>query len=154
LCQIGREAEQIADRLEGLSAGYELGVQRLERLLAACGIEPIECVGKPVDAELMEVVQLVTESGQPDGVVVDEVRRGYRRDGQVYRFAQVVAARPPSTRPQQTAGALSAASPIPSAESTDEPVAIRSTQPDAGGPLTEDGHTQQEVDGCRHKQIE
>jgi molecular chaperone GrpE len=155
LCQIEREAEQMADRLEGLSTGYGLGIQRLERLLASCGIEPIECVGKPVDAELMEVVQLVTESGQPDGVVVDEVRRGYRRDGQVYRFAQVVAARPPSTRQQQTAGALSAASPIPSsAESTGEPVAIRSTQPDAGGPLTEDGHTQQEVDGCRHKQIE
>jgi hypothetical protein len=102
----------------------------------------------------MEVVQLVTESGQPDGVVVDEVRRGYHRDGQVYRFAQVVAARPPSTRPQQTAGALSAASPIPSAESTGEPIAIRSAQPDAGGPLTEDDHTQQEVDGCRHKQVE
>ncbi|MDH3600374.1 MAG: nucleotide exchange factor GrpE [Candidatus Tectomicrobia bacterium] len=94
--QIGREAEPMADRLDGLSTGYELGVQRLDRLLAACGIEPIECVGKPVDAELMEVVQLVTESGQPDGVVVDEVRRGYRRDGQVYRFAQVVAARMPS----------------------------------------------------------
>lgn len=94
-CQVGREAEQMADRLEGLSAGYELGVQRLERLLAACGIEPIECVGKSVDADLMEVVQLVTESGQPEGVVVDEVRRGYRRDGQVYRFAQVVAARLP-----------------------------------------------------------
>jgi len=113
-CQIGREAEQMADRLEGLSAGYELGVQRLERLLAACGIEPIECVGKSVDAELMEVVQLVTESGQLGGVVVDEVRRGYRRDGQVYRFAQVVAARLP--------------------------------RPEAGEPLTEDDHTQQEID--------
>jgi molecular chaperone GrpE len=154
LCQIGREAEQMADRLEGLSAGYELGVQRLERLLAACSIEPIECVGKPVDAELMEVVQLVTESGQPDGVVVDEVRRGYRRDGQVYRFAQVVAARLPSTRQQQSTGDLSAASPIQSAESTGEPFAGRSTRPEAGGPLPEDGHTRQEVDGCRHKQIE
>ncbi len=152
-CQIGREAEQMADRLEGLSAGYELGVQRLERLLAACGIEPIECVGKSVDAELMEVVQLVTESGQPGGVVVDEVRRGYRRDGQVYRFAQVVAARLPSTRQQQSAGELSAASPIQSAESTGEPFAIRSTRPEAGRPLTEDGHTQQEVDGCRHNPI-
>ena len=86
-------ARPMADRIEGLAAGYRLSLQRLERLLATYGIEPIACLGQPVEAELMEVVQVVVDPSQPSGVVLDEVRRGYRRHGQVYRFAQVVATR-------------------------------------------------------------
>lgn len=86
-------AGPMADRIEGLAEGYTLSLERLERLLATYGIEPIACLGQPVDAELMEVVQVVVDSSQPSGVVLDEVRRGYRRHGRVYRFAQVVATR-------------------------------------------------------------
>ena len=83
----------MADRLEGLAEGYTLSLQRLERLLATYGIEPIVCLGQPVDAELMEVVQVVVDPSRPSGIVLDEVRRGYRRHGQVLHFAQVVATR-------------------------------------------------------------
>ena len=86
-------AGPMADRLEGLAEGYILSLQRLERLLATYGIEPIVCLGQPVDAELMEVVQIVVDPSQPSGMVLDEVRRGYRRHGRVLRFAQVVATR-------------------------------------------------------------
>ena len=86
-------AGPMADRLDGLAAGYRLSLERLERLLATYGIEPIACLGQPVDAELMEVVQIVVDPSQPSGMVLDEVRRGYRRHGRVYRFAQVVATR-------------------------------------------------------------
>jgi hypothetical protein len=93
LQQYRKAAGPMADRLEGLAAGYKLSLERLERLLTTYGIEPIACLGQPVDAELMEVVQVVVDSSQPSGVVLDEVRRGYRRHGRVYRFAQVVATR-------------------------------------------------------------
>jgi molecular chaperone GrpE (heat shock protein) len=93
LHRLRAEAGQLADRLAGLTSGYRLGVQRLERTLAAYGIEPIACLGHPVDAERMEVVQTVADPAQPSGVVVDEVRRGYLQHGRVYRFAQVVATR-------------------------------------------------------------
>jgi len=86
-------AGPMADRLDGLAAGYRLSLERLERLLAGYGIAPIACLGQPVDAELMEVVQIVVDPSQPSGMVLDEVRRGYRRHGRVYRFAQVVATR-------------------------------------------------------------
>jgi molecular chaperone GrpE len=93
LCHITSQAAHLADRLAGLDVGYTLSIRRLERALVACGIEPIECIGQPVDAELMEVVQIVSDATQPSGMVIDEVRRGYRRYGQIYRFAQVVATR-------------------------------------------------------------
>ena len=93
LQQCRSAAGPMADRLEGLAEGYKLSLERLERLLARYGIEPIACRGQPVDAALMEVVQIVVDSSQPSGVVLDEVRRGYRRHGRVLRFAQVVATR-------------------------------------------------------------
>lgn len=93
LRRLWSEAVSLADRLEGLTAGYMLGVQRLERVLAAHGIEPMACLGHPVDAERMEVVQIVADPAQIPGIVMDEVRRGYLQGGRVYRFAQVVATR-------------------------------------------------------------
>jgi molecular chaperone GrpE (heat shock protein) len=93
LQQFGRDAGSMADRLAGLATGYRLSVERLERLLAAYGVTPMACLGQPVDAEIMEVVQVIVDPAQPAGIVCDEVRRGYRRHGQVYRFAQVVATR-------------------------------------------------------------
>ena len=93
LPQCWSAAGPMADRLEGLAEGYKLSLERLERLLATYGIEPIVCLGQPVDAELMEVVQIVVDSSRPAGTVLDEVRRGYRRHGRVWRFAQVVATR-------------------------------------------------------------
>jgi GrpE len=93
LRRLRSEATSLADRLEGLTAGYSLSVQRLERALAAYGIEPMVCLGHPVDAERMEVVQIVADPAQPPAIVIDEVRRGYLQSDRVYRFAQVVATR-------------------------------------------------------------
>ncbi len=91
--EVGAEAGRMADRLAGLVTGYRFSLQRLERILLTCGIEPIPCLGQAVDPELMEVVQVVSDSTKPPGMVTDEVRCGYRRYGRVYRFAQVVANR-------------------------------------------------------------
>ncbi|MBI3465289.1 MAG: nucleotide exchange factor GrpE [Planctomycetes bacterium] len=84
------DATRLASRVEAVGEGYALNLQRLERVLAEHGIEPIECIGKPIDSSLMEVVQTVSDSTGPSGCVVAEVRRGYRRNGQVCRLAQVV----------------------------------------------------------------
>lgn len=93
LAQMAGEATRMADRLDALATGYRLSLQRMERVLSTHSIEPIACLGEAVDPELMEVVQVVADADVPPGTVTDEVRRGYRRHGRVYRFAQVVAAR-------------------------------------------------------------
>jgi molecular chaperone GrpE (heat shock protein) len=52
-------------------------------------LEPIASAGQPFDPERMEVLEAVGDTGRPAGEVVEEVRRGYLRDGRVFRYAQV-----------------------------------------------------------------
>ena len=81
--------ERIRQALASLVTGYGMGLQRLERALRQHGLEPIATIGQRFDPERMEVLEAVADSGRPAGEVLEEVRRGYLRDGRVYRYAQV-----------------------------------------------------------------
>jgi molecular chaperone GrpE len=76
-----------------LVAGYTMSLQRIERALRQHGLEAIPTVGESFDPERMEVVDTATNSGEPAGTVVAEVRRGYLWNGRVFRFAQVCVAK-------------------------------------------------------------
>ena len=79
--------------LAGVADGYALSLRRVERVLPQFGLQPIDCLGQPFDPELMEAVEAVEAADQSSGTVVEEVRRGYRWDGQPFRPAQVKVAR-------------------------------------------------------------
>ena len=82
-------AERSRQLLSSLITGYTMSLQRVERVLQQQGLEPIPCVGDVFDPELMEVLEAVSGSGRPAGEVLEEVRRGYRWNDRVFRFAQV-----------------------------------------------------------------
>ncbi len=82
-------AERARRLLESLLAGYTMSLQRLDRALEQHELEPIDCAGQPFDPERMEVLEVVYDSGRPSGEVLEEVRRGYRWRGRVFRYAQV-----------------------------------------------------------------
>jgi molecular chaperone GrpE len=84
----------LQQKFDALLVGYQMGLQRLERVLAQQGLEPIACVGEPFDPEIMEVVDVVRDSERDSTEVLEEVRRGYLWNGRVFRFAQVRVARP------------------------------------------------------------
>lgn len=75
--------------LEGLHEGYMLGLRRIDAILEARGVRPIECLGKPVDPEQMRVVDLVRRDDLPAGHVAEVVRAGYTCDSKVIRYAEV-----------------------------------------------------------------
>jgi molecular chaperone GrpE len=75
--------------LGGVADGYAISRRRVEKVLPGFGLELIECVGRPFDPELMEVVEAVGGTGRTSGTVVEVVRQGYRLNGSVFRFAQV-----------------------------------------------------------------
>jgi molecular chaperone GrpE len=85
----GDSAEALQRRVEAAASGLAMGLQRIERAIAECGLEAVMTVGQPFDAEQMEAIEVVTGSGRPPGEVVDEVRHGYRWNGRMFRFAQV-----------------------------------------------------------------
>jgi molecular chaperone GrpE len=84
---------QVRSSLDGLIAGYRMSLNRVDRAIGLIGLEPIPAVGERFDPELMEAVEVVAEPGRPAGEVVQEVRRGYRWRGVVFRFAQVKVSR-------------------------------------------------------------
>jgi molecular chaperone GrpE len=81
--------ERQRQTLAATAAGYAMTLQRVERSMAQHGLEAIPAVGQPFDPELMEVLEVVLDSGAPSGEVVQEVRRGYLWNGRVFRYAQV-----------------------------------------------------------------
>jgi molecular chaperone GrpE len=81
--------EKLRQTLAATAAGYAMTLQRVERSMAQHGLEAILAVGQRFDPELMEVVEVVLDSGAPSSEVVEEVRRGYLWNGRVFRYAQV-----------------------------------------------------------------
>ncbi len=82
---------KLAPLADGLADGYAMSLRRVEAVLPQFGLEAIGCEGLPFDPELMEAVEVV--EGGESGTVVEEVRRGYRRGGGVFRYALVKVAR-------------------------------------------------------------
>src|SRR5262249_13284876 len=72
---------------DSFSEGYGLIRRRLRRVMAAEAVLPIPCEGRPVDPELMTVLEVVdAPSGRP-GTVVKELRRGYTWRGRGIHYA-------------------------------------------------------------------
>jgi molecular chaperone GrpE len=84
----GKYLDRLRETAEAAVAGLDMGVQRIDRAMAKVGLEPIPSVGRPFDPETMEAVEVAAEGGPP-GEVVAELRRGYRFNDRVLRFAQV-----------------------------------------------------------------
>jgi len=86
-------ADTIRRHLEATASGLAMGLQRIERAMSQCGLEPIAAVGQPFDPERMEAVEVAANSDRPSREVVEEVRRGYIWNSRVLRFAQVKVAK-------------------------------------------------------------
>jgi molecular chaperone GrpE len=88
-----KAADTLRPVIAGVSDGYAMSLRRVERVLPTFGVDAIECLGRPFDPEQMEAVEMTESPGQASGTVVEEVRRGYRWKGKLFRFAQVKVAR-------------------------------------------------------------
>jgi molecular chaperone GrpE len=86
-------AALVRSSFDGLLAGYRMSLARVDRAIEQAGLEVIDTDGETFDPELMEVVEVVGDTGRPAGEVVEDVRRGYLRGDVVFRFAQVKVAR-------------------------------------------------------------
>jgi len=88
---------------DGILEGVEMVRGKLGKLLDGEGVSPIDAVGKPFDPHLHEAVLEVETRDQPDGTVVEEVRRGYLYKGRLLRASMVKVARNPSSKLDQEA---------------------------------------------------
>ena len=75
--------------------GLELGIRKLEEVMAAHGLERIDSVGTAFDPKFHEAVGHEESSEHPEDTVVSELRRGYRIRDRVVRPSLVKVSRRP-----------------------------------------------------------
>jgi molecular chaperone GrpE len=94
LITIADDFDLAVEHLDGTSGQVEEGLQMIRRrfsdLLRANGVEPFESLGETFDPEIHEAFAVVSSEGTGSGKVQTEVRRGYFRNGKLFRPALVV----------------------------------------------------------------
>jgi molecular chaperone GrpE len=65
--------------------GVALTVQQMKDLLKREGLEEIDAVGQAFDPHLHEAVETQTVGGLEEGIVLEDLRKGYRFQGQLLR---------------------------------------------------------------------
>ncbi|MCX7780707.1 MAG: nucleotide exchange factor GrpE [Negativicutes bacterium] len=74
---------------EGLRTGVEMIYRQFAQVLEKLGVEPIQAIGVEFDPKLHEAVMSVEDAGQNDGVIIEELQKGYSMHGKVIRPSMV-----------------------------------------------------------------
>ncbi|MBI4145554.1 nucleotide exchange factor GrpE [Candidatus Woesearchaeota archaeon] len=69
--------------------GLSLIVKKFHAILSDEGVRPIESVGKHADPYLHEVMLAEQKDGVEDGIILEELQKGYRMKDKVLRYAKV-----------------------------------------------------------------
>lgn len=75
---------------QGLGAGIELTLRRLDDLLVERRVRPIDAIGNRLDPNTMRAVAVENIQSRAAGEVLREVRRGYLRHDELLRLAEVI----------------------------------------------------------------
>ncbi len=71
------------------ASGVELIFQKMKAALSSEGLEEIGSAGRPFDPEFHEAIEMVPSVPEQDGMVVEELQRGYTLQGRLLRPSRV-----------------------------------------------------------------
>jgi molecular chaperone GrpE len=74
---------------DGLQQGLRMLQWQLNELLKGEGLTPVPTVGQTFDPYVHDAIESVASDDYPEGVVVEEVRRGYKLGDETLRPARV-----------------------------------------------------------------
>lgn len=75
---------------QGLGEGIALTLRRLDELLAERRVRPIDAIGGRLDPHTMRAIGTAADADRAPGEVLSEARRGYMRDDELLRLAEVI----------------------------------------------------------------
>lgn len=84
------ETQDAESAYESLKSGVELVFQKFMDELNSLGVEPIEAEGEPFDEAEHEAMMQRPAEDVEEGIVLDEIRKGYRMGDQVLRHSRVI----------------------------------------------------------------
>lgn len=93
------ESAKTTDDFESFHKGMEMIDSNLQSLLGCHGLKPIEAKGERFDPELHEAVMQMASEEVEEGVILEEVNRGYMLNGKVIRHSKVVVSKGKEKQP-------------------------------------------------------
>ncbi len=87
--------------VDTLKSGLEMVFKEMQRIFAAEGIKPIDCIGTDCNYELHDVLTTLPSDKKNDGKVVEEVQKGFTLNGKVLRHSKVCVGKCPEEAEEQ-----------------------------------------------------
>lgn len=91
---LGRRRRE-RDLLQALAQGQEISLRRLDQILNAQQVVALEAEGQLLDPHTMRAAELDQRTDLANGIVTEELRKGYTWQGELLRLAEVKVNRRP-----------------------------------------------------------
>jgi len=88
--ELGLNAARSSAADSPILAGMDMVAKQLSDFLASSGVEPVNAVGQPFDPNLHEAVAQEASATVPEGVVIQQLRKGFKLRDRLLRPATVV----------------------------------------------------------------
>jgi len=75
--------------IKRFNEGQKMTIKRFDQLFQKHQVRIIECIGKPLDPTIMSAVETGHDTTQANGIVLEELRKGFYFQDQVLRLAEV-----------------------------------------------------------------
>lgn len=85
--------DNLSDELKNWATGFKMILNQLQSALENHGIVPYESKGKPFDPHFHEAVEMVETNEEKDGIVLEEIKKGYKHHGKILRVSKVKVAK-------------------------------------------------------------
>lgn len=87
---LGIQAARADGNAKGIVAGFEMVHRQIQDFLIDCGVEPIDAVGAAFDPNLHEAVGQEASAEMAEGLVLRQLRRGFRLKDRLIRPSMVI----------------------------------------------------------------
>ena len=88
--ELGLEAARGDEAAKGIVSGFAMIHRQLGDFLQSSGLQPIDAVGQQFDPKLHEALGHESDPEQAEGVVLRQLRRGYRLADRLVRPSSVI----------------------------------------------------------------
>lgn len=88
-----RALQHDSSDFENYRQGMKLIFNKLQEILQKKGVSEIDSIGEPFNPKFHEAILQVEVGDQDDGIIVDEIEKGYMLNDRVLRPARVVVAK-------------------------------------------------------------
>ena len=91
--ELGLNAARTGAKGSPILAGMEMVAKQLDDFLLSVGVEPVQAEGQPFDPNLHEAVAQEESADVPEGIIVRQLRKGFKLRDRLLRPATVMVSR-------------------------------------------------------------